>query len=142
MSDDSDSNSDKPKAVRVLVVEDDPDIQAALAELLQDEGYIVDTASNGRSALRYLENGYRPDVILLDLMMPVLNGWDVRRAQLADPSSRHIPVVLLSAGSNLSLIAAELHTGYHMKKPYDPSKLLVLLREIADGPPASLPGPH
>jgi CheY-like chemotaxis protein len=128
---------------RLLLAEDDPEIQSALADALGDEGYSVDVASNGRSALRYLENGYRPAVILLDLMMPVMNGWAMRAVQLADPATRDIPVVLLSAGSNLHIIAAELQCPYYMKKPVQIPALLAMLREIEAGaPPPSLPRRH
>jgi CheY-like chemotaxis protein len=128
---------------RILLAEDDPEIQSSLAEALGDEGYVVDLASNGRSALRYLENGYRPDVIILDLMMPVMNGWAFRAVQLAEPTTKDIPVVLLSAGSNLHLIATELQTPYYMKKPVEIGRLFEMLREIEGGvPPPSLPSRH
>jgi CheY-like chemotaxis protein len=129
-------------AKRILLAEDDPEIQASLAESLGDEGYIVDVASNGRSALRYLENGYRPSVILLDLMMPLMNGWAFRAVQLADRTTRDIPVILLSAGSNLHIIAAELQAPYFMKKPVELGRLFEMLREIEAGPPPSLPSRH
>ena len=69
----------------ILVVEDDHDIQSALASILREEGLHVATASDGAEALALLRQGLRPAVILLDLMMPVMNGAEFRAAQLQDP---------------------------------------------------------
>jgi CheY-like chemotaxis protein len=80
----------------VLVVEDDADVRLELQELLTDEGYRVLVASNGREALSVLEQ-VRPNLVLLDLMMPLVNGWDVMAAIATDPMLTDIPVVVLSA---------------------------------------------
>ena len=82
---------------RVLVVEDDEDVRACLEEALAGAGLDVDTATNGREALERLDDGEPPAVILLDLMMPVLDGagFMVERAQR--PDLRAIPVVVLTA---------------------------------------------
>src|SRR5262249_1755713 len=82
----------------VLVVDDDSDIRGALCELLEDEGYRVVAASNGEEALVYLNSRERPCVILLDLMMPVMDGWEFRRQQQKDPRWSQIPVVVITAG--------------------------------------------
>ena len=81
----------------VLIVDDDPDIRDALGECLRYEGYEVHAAADGRAALDQLEAGKRPDVILLDLMMPVLNGFDVLNALKSRPDWETIPVVVVSA---------------------------------------------
>ncbi|HVT08740.1 MAG TPA: response regulator [Polyangia bacterium] len=81
----------------VLVIEDDSDVRNALAELLSTEGYDVSLTADGGEALEKLRGGLRPSVILLDLMMPNVDGWDFRRAQLDDPSLAAIPVILLTA---------------------------------------------
>jgi CheY-like chemotaxis protein len=65
----------------VLIVDDDLDILGALADLLESEGYHVTTVTDGQAALSYLRRGLRPCVILLDLMMPGMNGWDFRAEQ-------------------------------------------------------------
>jgi CheY-like chemotaxis protein len=88
------------KAVRkplVMVVDDDDDIRETLASLLEDEGYTVATAPTGLAAIEALRAGARPRMILLDLMMPVMDGTEFRREQLADPALAHIPVVLITA---------------------------------------------
>ena len=81
----------------VLIVDDDLPVRTALKELFETEGYAVALAANGRAALNHLRKGLRPSVILLDLMMPVMDGWDFRHEQLADPDARNIPVVILTA---------------------------------------------
>ncbi len=81
----------------VLIVDDDPDIRDAVGECLRYEGYDVHSAADGRDALQRLEFGLKPDVILLDLMMPVLNGFDVLQALQARTDWKDIPVVVVSA---------------------------------------------
>jgi CheY-like chemotaxis protein len=81
----------------VLIVEDDADLREMMAQLLTLEGYETATVANGREALEYLHNAVAPNVILLDLMMPVMDGWAFRRAQRTDPNIATIPVVVLSA---------------------------------------------
>jgi CheY-like chemotaxis protein len=80
----------------VLVVEDDHDSQVELIELLSGEGYTVLATSNGQEALDVLGQ-IRPHLILLDLMMPILSGWEVLAAMSAEPMLKDIPVVVLSA---------------------------------------------
>jgi CheY-like chemotaxis protein len=81
----------------ILVVDDDADIREALCELLQDEGYRAVSAANGREALVYLGSKERPCIILLDLMMPVMDGWEFRRLQQSDPRWSEIPVIVITA---------------------------------------------
>src|SRR5204862_4129108 len=81
----------------VMVVDDDDDIRETLAGLLEDEGYEVAAFPTGRDALDALQGGMAPRVILLDLMMPVMDGAEFRRAQLADPALASIPVILITA---------------------------------------------
>jgi len=81
----------------VLLVEDDAALRSSLAEVLEAEGFDVATAPNGRAALEVLRTGPPPSAIVLDLMMPVMDGWDFRHAQLADPALKDIPVVVVTA---------------------------------------------
>lgn len=81
----------------MLVVDDDQDIRDALCELLVDEGYQVAAAANGAEALDYLRSRELPCVILLDLMMPIMDGWEFRRQQQGDAKLSGIPVVVITA---------------------------------------------
>jgi len=81
----------------IMLVDDDNDHRKTLAEALEQEGFVVSQADNGRVALDALQGGARPALILLDMVMPVMDGWRFREAQRADPTLAHIPVVVLSA---------------------------------------------
>ncbi len=111
----------------VLIVEDDADLREMMAQLLSLEGFKARSASNGRDALDYMhESGDRPDVILLDLMMPVMDGWEFRRYQQQDPELAGIPVVVLSALDPSR--AGDLHPDAFLKKPLDFDRLLDIVR--------------
>jgi CheY-like chemotaxis protein len=83
----------------VLVVEDDREQRETLCAMLDFEGFDHAEAANGREALDYLEKSEAPCVVLLDLEMPVMNGWDFRTIQLADESLSRIPVVVVTANA-------------------------------------------
>jgi CheY-like chemotaxis protein len=83
--------------IRVLIVDDDRDIRETLGDLLHDEGFDVEAAWNGESALARLQAGFRPDVIVLDIMMPRMDGLTFRSLQRSHPALASIPVVGLTA---------------------------------------------
>src|SRR5712691_11753897 len=114
---------------RVLEVEDDPDIRKMVSALLLSEGYEVVSAVNGQDALEKMEGGFTPHVILLALMMPVLNGFDVLRVLHRTPRWSSIPVVIVSA--NQGCDAVELGTAAIVLKPFDFNVLLNTLRRCA-----------
>jgi CheY-like chemotaxis protein len=111
----------------VLIVEDDEDLRDMMAQMLTIEGFEAATAANGREALDYLHATEKPNVILLDLMMPVMDGWEFRRQQKADPELAPVPVIILSAldQTRASPVDAEVF----LKKPLDFSRLLELVRD-------------
>src|SRR5919199_5374278 len=84
------------RITQVLVVDDDPAIRDVLSDVLTMEGYTVATAENGQAGLEQLQRA-RPDLILLDLLMPGMDGWTFARQCRADPAGRDIPIVVLSA---------------------------------------------
>jgi CheY-like chemotaxis protein len=86
-----------PPVQTILIVEDDPVLSESIAELLTDAGYAVASAPNGADALAYLRSNAAPQLILLDLMMPVVDGFAFRREQLRDRTLARIPVIVLSA---------------------------------------------
>jgi CheY-like chemotaxis protein len=110
----------------VLIVEDDADLREMMAQLLTLEGFRAETVANGREALEYLNRGDYPDLILLDLMMPVMDGWEFRRRQRADPTLANVPVVVLSALDQSR--AADLGGAAFLKKPLDFDRLLQIVR--------------
>jgi CheY-like chemotaxis protein len=110
-------------ARRVMLVEDDEGIRDALGDLLESEGFAVSTAMHGRDALDKLRSSAtRPDVILLDLMMPVMDGWAFRAEQQRDPVLAEIPVVVITASRQADLAA--LKPRAFLKKPIDFDELL------------------
>ncbi|MCA1664401.1 MAG: response regulator [Myxococcales bacterium] len=109
----------------VLLVEDDEDIRASIAEILRDEGFVIVAAADGDDALRYLRGATEvPRLILLDLMMPVMDGWAFRAEQLADERLAKIPVVILSAATDVRRHAAQLRVDEYLIKPLDVPLLL------------------
>lgn len=117
----------------VLIVEDDADLREMMAQLLSLEGYRADAVANGSDALEYLADGAdTPDVILLDLMMPVMDGWEFRRRQLENPRIAGVPVVVLSAVDPSRM--PELGGAAFLKKPLDFDRLLELVRRFCARP--------
>ncbi len=114
--------------MRILLVDDDSDLREALAELLIDEGFQVTQASNGRDALDSLEQ-QAADLIVLDYMMPVMNGPEFRAQQRARPALAAIPVVLISAAKDCSDFAA-MAPDVILKKPFKVPALLSSIREL------------
>lgn len=108
----------------VLIVDDDPDIREVLSDLLTTEGFSVASASNGERALTWLKTSGRPNVILLDLMMPVMNGKTFRSEQLKDADIKHVPVVVMSASENLLGLNGEFEGLPRLPKPLEVDDLL------------------
>lgn len=116
----------------ILFVEDDADIRDTLADVLEEDGYTVKSAGNGQEALDLLHGGLRPSLILLDLMMPIMNGWQFRAAQIKEPDLAAIPVVVVSAGANIEQSAAGLAATGFVKKPVVLEQLLTAVRNALD----------
>jgi CheY-like chemotaxis protein len=112
----------------ILVVDDDFDLRETLSDLLEDEGFAVETAADGQAALEYLRAGHRPGLILLDWMMPRCDGATFRAEQLRDPTLAAIPVVLLTADERREQKTAELGVEAYIPKPCDRSTLLHVIR--------------
>ena len=92
----SSTGSPDLEPLTILIVDDDQVLVESLSELLELNGYNVAVATDGQAALAQLRGGMRPSVILLDLMMPGMDGWDFRRQQLKDDDLKDIPVVVTS----------------------------------------------
>ncbi|HSK92471.1 MAG TPA: response regulator [Candidatus Angelobacter sp.] len=102
---------------RVLVVEDDEILRDTLVEVLGDEGYDVRSASNGRAALEALDQ-WEPDVIVLDLMMPLMDAFEFRRHQVAADLAPQSRVLILSAARDLETAAEQIGADAWMAKPF------------------------
>jgi CheY-like chemotaxis protein len=119
----------------VLIVDDDDGFRAIMLEILQGFGYDVHCAENGLVALDQLRHGLRPGIILLDLMMPKMNGWEFLELQRQEPALAHIPVAILSGVDNLKAKAASLGVSASLGKPVDLDILLeVIEQESMDHP--------
>lgn len=116
---------------RILVVEDDFDIRDTLSQILEAEGYAVSGAANGAEALDVLAKESAPALILLDLMMPVMNGWQFRTEQLKDPELAAIPVVVISADAGVGQKAEAIGAADSLKKPVPLETLLDVVGRYA-----------
>ena len=114
----------------VLVVEDDAAIRTVVSELLVDEGYVVRAATNGRDALAVLAS-WRPNVILLDLMMPEMDGWAFLARQRLDLELVRIPVIVMSASYSLRVGAGRIAAADVVTKPFAVHQLLAKVEALA-----------
>ncbi len=112
---------------RVLIVDDDADFSLLFVEILESLGIVARSARNGRVAFEQLDGGFRPDAIVLDLMMPEMDGWEFRRLQRINPELATIPVVVLSADGQLAVEASGIEADGFVAKP---PTLETLLKEI------------
>ncbi len=120
----------------VLVVDDEPDLRATTVRILADAGYSVVACSNGREALNYLAScGDRmPAVIVLDLMMPIMDGWQFCAEQRMDPRLTDIPVVVVSAVLDTAAAPPATRANAYLEKPIDPTELLEAVRTCCEPP--------
>lgn len=114
----------------VLVVEDDDIVRESLVELTSASGYAAVGAENGLDALERLRAGLVPDVILLDLMMPVMNGWEFRAEVLKEPRFAAIPLVVVTGAGNEREAAERLGAAAALRKPFKPLQILALVARL------------
>lgn len=112
----------------ILVVDDDPDIRDVIAETLADEGFSVLTFGDGEAAVTMaLENP--PGLIVLDLMMPKMSGWQVINALQATPRGASIPIILVSASRDLDRAAHKSKVAAYLAKPFDLDSLVRVVEQ-------------
>ncbi len=109
----------------ILVVEDDEDARAALVDILEDARFQVHAAANGRDALAELRAGLRPNLILLDLNMPVMDGWEFARLAAADPVLANIPICMVSGAEPSVGIPPQVVAV--LRKPIEMTRLLSIV---------------
>ncbi len=113
----------------ILIIEDDIEIRNSLRDVLEIEGYDVSMAKNGEEAISYLKD-HHPSAIILDMMMPVMNGYEFRHLQLQDESMSNIPTAILSAEGNLDQKVKDLGIEYVLKKPIDLDNLISTIEQM------------
>jgi CheY-like chemotaxis protein len=116
---------------RILVVEDDDDIREVVEEVLSSEGYQVDVAKDGIDALGKLDGAARPPLILLDMMMPRMDGETFLRALRDRPALADAPVVVISGNATVREKASALNASACLVKPFELDELLGLVRRLA-----------
>lgn len=118
----------------ILVVDDDPSVRAYVRDVLEIEGFDVEAVSDGFAALRRVE-AVRPDCVVLDLMMPGLDGHEVLGRLRALPGGTHLPVIMLTAAADEHSAWQAWSNGidYFLAKPFDPSELLRYLDHLFAG---------
>ena len=119
------------KPGKVLLIDDDFPIAEAIADFLEEEGFSVVPERNCIDALNRLRSGLRVDAIVLDVTMPLMDGWDFRAAQLADPDLRCIPVIVISAsGFTRETIRRQFKAFDAFSKPLELESFLRTLKEV------------
>ena len=118
-------------AQKILVVDDDRQIARLVSSYLQQAGYDVDTAYDGETALAQVHR-YRPDLLILDLMLPDRDGWDVTRAIRADQSVANLPVIMLTARVEDTdrIVGLELGADDYVTKPFNPREVVARVRAV------------
>jgi DNA-binding response OmpR family regulator len=116
---------------KILIVDDEPNIVSMLADVLSDAGYDTQTTDNGRDALEAARHDH-PDLMLLDVQMPQLDGFEVASRLKADPATASIPIIMLSAmeGRGARVIGLESGAEEYLSKPFDPAELLARIRNL------------
>jgi CheY-like chemotaxis protein len=116
-----------PASSPLMIVDDDDDLRNTLADILTAQGYQVAAFGDARAALAALENGPTPFLILLDLMMPGMSGWEFRAAQLEKATLAPIPVVVVTAANALNNGVQSLSDLEILRKPFDLEALLAVV---------------
>ena len=133
-----DAPTPAPASRRLLLIDDDEDLRESLGEALEGAGFVVFSAANGREALDSLAAGLRPDVILLDLLMPIMNGWQFCQARKNDAALTAIPVIAMSAA-----VSRDPWSPYYLDvddfvaKPIDLEDLVEKLEGLGSGTAAA-----
>jgi DNA-binding response OmpR family regulator len=128
-----------PKAPRLLVVEDDPDIAYVIRFMLERDGFAVDSAADGREADARIDAGDPPQLVVLDVMLPFVDGFQLLRKIRATKAWSVVPVIMLTAKSQGGDIVRSLDAGAndYVIKPFQPEELLARVRRLVRANPES-----
>ncbi|HEX8600625.1 MAG TPA: response regulator [Chloroflexia bacterium] len=116
-----------PERGPILVIDDEPEILSTVATILEFEGYEVEQAANGAEGLDCIERN-RPSLVLLDMRMPVLNGWDF--ARILKEKGVHLPIIVMTAAQDARQWAREVGASGYIAKPFDVDDLLTTVGEL------------
>jgi len=119
---------------KIMVVDDEPDILTTVGQMLEMSGYEVIRAADGKQCLRLLnESSSNPDLIVLDIMMPDVSGWDVAAKLKENPEWRSIPIVFLTAkGDTMSIGMGGMASVDYIVKPFDVKDLILRIQKVLD----------
>ncbi|RMF89731.1 MAG: response regulator [Methanobacteriota archaeon] len=120
-----------------MVVDDSEEIRFIVRRILEEAGYSVSEAADGEECLQMLYQGEKPDLILLDVMMPKMDGWGLSRKIKQDPSLQHIPICMLTAKTSTmdALMSLEsARANWHLNKPINRKQLLDTVRWLIENP--------
>ena len=118
-------------AKKILLADDEEDVKVVLKMFLESKGYVTCSAYDGRDAIDQAKNE-KPDAILLDVMMPLVDGFEVCRKLKSDPNTANIPIIMLSAASHAESVQKGLDSGAleYLVKPFEPENLLKVLDSV------------
>jgi DNA-binding response OmpR family regulator len=120
---------------RILCIEDDPEMIDLIRLILERRGFVVDGAEGGKAGLEAVQAN-PPDLVLLDLMMPDMDGWDVHQKMRADAATRHIPIIVVTASAQSIDREFGLHIAKvddYIVKPFSPQELLASVTRLLGG---------
>lgn len=115
---------------KILIIEDNPDISKAMSEVLSDCGHVIEMALNGKEGLDHLINHERPDLIILDMLMPVIGGMEFRKRLSEIPALAFIPIIGMSADAFGKKRFLSCGIEYFLKKPFELHELLEILEQV------------
>jgi two-component system, chemotaxis family, chemotaxis protein CheY len=119
----------------ILIVDDDPDIRNVVADILAMSHYTVRMANNGLEALNEVRK-QRPAMVLLDLMMPIMDGWEFLRRLKREPPQVQVPVAVMSAARDAGAVSDELGAQAFLPKPFELDDVLTVVDRLAGGRPS------
>ena len=127
------------RAKRILIIDDNLDLRLSLADILVSEGYKVATAKNGQEGLSYLFHKELPDLILLDLAMPILDGYEFLEKQNLNKDFAKVPVIVISGEIDQERILELTHNAFCLEKPLDYLRFLDVVEQLAKMVPTFTP---
>ena len=118
---------------RIMIVDDDKDILTSVRQILESNGYKVYSFDNGRDCLKKLKEGKKPTLMILDIMMPEMSGWEIQRRLTENPKWKRIPIIFLTGRDNETAVNMYKRYGIEwIKKPFDINELKSCIERILE----------